>query len=85
MKHKICVIWCALICVFDRFKMPEMYTEEVKRRPGLLAYIPHYYSIQEKSNKAVCWLECKGYKQSKVLKKQTKMSYYPLHGIDQYG
>ena len=76
---------CALICVYDRFKMPEMYTKEVKRCPGLQVYVPHYYLTQEKCNKPVAWVGYDGYKESKVLKKQIKMSYYPLHEIDQYG
>lgn len=49
--------------------MREIYTEEVKRCPGLQVYIPHYCYTQEKCNEAVCWVGYEDYKQSKALKK----------------
>ena len=69
LKHNTCLICCVLICISDRFKMREIYTEEVKRCPGLLVYIPHYCYTQEKCNEAACWVGYEDYKQSKALKK----------------
>ena len=69
LKHNNCVIRYVLICVSGRFKMPEIYTEEVERCPGSLAYIPHYCLTQEKCNEDVCWVGYEDYKQNKALKK----------------
>ena len=74
-----------LICVSDRFEMKDMCTEEMKRCSGLQEYFSHYYLIQANCNEAASQVGYEGHKQRNALKKQIKMSYYPLHGMYKYG